>query len=157
MPLHRLAAQLPWLGIVLAVTLAAVGALAPPSSNCQRKCGDVDIQYPFGIGPDDSPDHCSLPGFNLSCRDDGRGALRPFHKDVEVLDISLQQGFARMRMDMSTYCYNTFTKEMGHRRWILDLRGTPYRFSETANLFTIVGCRTLAYIILEMRITWAGT
>ncbi|XP_039772498.1 wall-associated receptor kinase 2-like [Panicum virgatum] len=144
--LHRLAVQLPWLVIVLAATLAAVAALAPPSSNCQRKCGDVDILYPFGIGPHDSPDHCSLPGFNLSCKDVGRGALRPFHNDVEVLDISLQQGFARMRMDMSTYCYNTSTKKMGYRRWSLNLTGTPYRFSETANLFTVIGCRTLAYI-----------
>ncbi|PUZ46732.1 hypothetical protein GQ55_7G105600 [Panicum hallii var. hallii] len=145
MPLHRLAAQLPWLGIALAVTLSAVGALAPPSSNCQRKCGDVDIPYPFGIGPDDSPDHCSLPGFNLTCMDG-----RPYFIDVEVLGISLQQGFARMRMDMSPYCYNTSTKEMnGQYGWKLNLRGTPYRFSEAGNMFTVVGCRTLAYIADE--------
>ncbi|RCV33176.1 hypothetical protein SETIT_7G061600v2 [Setaria italica] len=47
---------------------------------------------------------------------------------------------------MSTYCYNTSTKEMDYLNWRLNLTGTPYRFSETANMFTVVGCRTLAYI-----------
>ncbi|RCV33174.1 hypothetical protein SETIT_7G061500v2 [Setaria italica] len=144
---HRLDALL-CLGVVLllAVILSSVEALPPPSNNCQRKCGEVDIPYPFGIGPYDSPDHCSLPGFNLSCTEVGHGSFRPFHKDVEVLNISLQQGLARIRMDMSTYCYNTSTKEMDYLNWRLNLTGTPYRFSETANMFTVVGCRTLAYI-----------
>ncbi|XP_044949343.1 wall-associated receptor kinase 3-like [Hordeum vulgare subsp. vulgare] len=30
---------------------------------CERTCGDVDIPYPFGIGPS----HCYRPGFNLTC------------------------------------------------------------------------------------------
>uniref|UniRef100_A0A453LN94 EGF-like domain-containing protein n=1 Tax=Aegilops tauschii subsp. strangulata TaxID=200361 RepID=A0A453LN94_AEGTS len=30
---------------------------------CQRKCGDVNVLYPFGIGPS----HCYRPGFNLTC------------------------------------------------------------------------------------------
>ncbi|VAI36024.1 unnamed protein product [Triticum turgidum subsp. durum] len=30
---------------------------------CGRKCGDVDVLYPFGIGPS----HCYRPGFNLTC------------------------------------------------------------------------------------------
>lgn len=30
---------------------------------CQTKCGDVDVPYPFGIGPP----HCYRPGFNLTC------------------------------------------------------------------------------------------
>ena len=67
----------------------------------------VDIPYPFGIGPDDSPDHCSLPGFNPSCRDDGRGALRPFHKDVKVLNISLQRGQPPRKFILSTKNINT--------------------------------------------------
>ncbi|RLM66613.1 hypothetical protein C2845_PM16G05360 [Panicum miliaceum] len=62
------------LGAALAAILPAVSALPPqPSSNCQRKCGQVDIPYPFGIGSDDSPDHFALPGFNLSCIDTGGG------------------------------------------------------------------------------------
>ncbi|VAI21181.1 unnamed protein product [Triticum turgidum subsp. durum] len=32
-------------------------------STCERTCGDVDIPYPFGIGPS----HCYRPGFNLTC------------------------------------------------------------------------------------------
>lgn len=157
MPLHRSSAapQL-WIGSVVVAVAASLSAVAVgeaalppprPSRNCQRQCGGVDIPYPFGIGPDDSPDHCSLPRFNLSCKDNGHGALRPFHNDVEVLGVLLQQGQARMRMHMSTYCYNTSTKKMDNRDWWwVNLTGTPYRFSNTGNLFTVVGCRTLAYI-----------
>jgi hypothetical protein len=150
MPLHRSSAapQL-WIGSVVVAVAASLSAVAVgeaalppprPSSNCQRQCGGVDIPYPFGIGPDDSPDHCSLPRFNLSCKDNGHGALRPFHHDVEVLGVLLQQGQARMRMHMSTYCYNTSTKKMDNRDWWwVNLTGTPYRFSNTGNLFTVVG------------------
>jgi hypothetical protein len=102
-------------------------ALPPqPRSNCQRKCGQVDIPYPFGIGSDDSPDHFALPGFNLCCIDPGGGDdYRPFFIGLEVLGIFLQQGHARMRMTMFSYCYNTTSKDMDHDEWYLDLTGTP--------------------------------
>lgn len=132
-----------------AAILPAVGALPPqPSSNCQRSCGNVSIPYPFGIGPDDSPDHCSLPGFNLSCTDDTTdGSWRPFYLGVEVSSISLQEAQARMRMDMSYSCYNASSGSMDKGNWwSLNLTDSPYRFSDTGNKFTVVGCGFLAYI-----------
>uniref|UniRef100_A0A0D9W3V9 Wall-associated receptor kinase domain-containing protein n=1 Tax=Leersia perrieri TaxID=77586 RepID=A0A0D9W3V9_9ORYZ len=35
---------------------------------------------------------------------------------------------------------------MEYNNWSLDLTGWPYRFSNTRNKFTVIGCRTLAYI-----------
>ncbi|KAL6652953.1 hypothetical protein ACP70R_011878 [Stipagrostis hirtigluma subsp. patula] len=151
MPLPRFAALF-WLGAALAATLPAAGALLPqPSSNCQRKCGEVDIPYPFGIGPGDSPDHCAMPLFNLSCKEDGPGASRLFHNDVEVLGIMLQHGQARMRMNMSYFCPNQSSPGTADNNtyWHLNLTGTPYRLSDTGNKFTVIGCQTLAYIADE--------
>lgn len=123
----RLAQALWLISSAIAAILPAVGSLQQPSS-CQRKCGEVDIPYPFGIGSADSPEHCARPGFSLSCNNS-----RVFLRDVEVLSISLEKSQARIRMDMSSDCCNTST-------------GTPYRFSDTGNLFTVIGCSTLAYI-----------
>ncbi|XP_037487798.1 wall-associated receptor kinase 2-like isoform X1 [Triticum dicoccoides] len=159
MPFHTLAAVpvvLLWLGAVLAARFPLFGAASPqPSSQCQRKCGSVDIPYPFGIvnSPDDDDGHCAMNGFSLTCNDSGiddGGRHRPFYDDVEVVGVSLQQGQARMLNDISYYCYNTTTREMdpsgSSYRW-LDFAGTPFRFSDTTNKFTVIGCQTLAYII----------
>ncbi|XP_037471257.1 wall-associated receptor kinase 5-like [Triticum dicoccoides] len=158
MPFHRLAA-VPVVLLCLAAELAAMfplfGAASPqPSSKCQRKCGSVDIPYPFGIvhSPDDDGDddgHCAMNGFGLTCNETGinGGRHRPFAAgNVEVVGVSLQQGQARMLNDISYYCYNTTTREMVRDEWSLDFAGTPYMFSDTTNKFTVIGCQTLAYI-----------
>ncbi|RCV33179.1 hypothetical protein SETIT_7G061900v2 [Setaria italica] len=133
--------QVLWLASALAAIHPVVGALPQPSSNCQRRYGQLEIHYPFGIGSGDSPDHCAMPGFYLNCSDS-----KTFLGNVEVLNISIQNSTARMRVTMASSCYNTSTKDMDYNARALNLTGTPYRLSDTANKFTVVGCRTLAYI-----------
>ncbi|KAM3317947.1 hypothetical protein ACQJBY_035588 [Aegilops geniculata] len=154
MPFHKLASVpiLLWLCVALAKSLPQAGATPPPhSSQCKRKCGRVDIPYPFGIV--DSPDdgHCAMhDGFALTCNKTGINGRRrrPFAGDVEVVHISLQQGQARMRVRTSSYCYNTTSRGMDEQSWSLTFKGTPYKFADT-NKFTVIGCETLAYIVGE--------
>ncbi|VAH55693.1 unnamed protein product [Triticum turgidum subsp. durum] len=150
MPSHRSAAAslLAAVWLCLGVALLGVGAAPPrPSSSCQRDCGGVDIPYPFGIvdSPGDSSSDCAMPGFGLTCHEtDVNGGRRtPFYYEVEVVDVSLQQGQARMQNHISSYCYNATTQGMDASEW--RLTGTPYRFADT-NKFTVIGCQTLAYI-----------
>ncbi|CAL5034768.1 unnamed protein product [Urochloa decumbens] len=145
MPSFVRVAPAQWLVVALATILPAIQALPPPSSNCQRFCGNIGIPYPFGIGQG-SPDHCALPGFYLSCNDTGNGVMRPFHTNVEVQSISLLQGRARMLNHISTACYNSTTQLMDYSDWHLRFHNTPYRFSDTSNKFTVIGCQSLAYI-----------
>jgi hypothetical protein len=133
--------------------LAVIGASPPqPSSICQRKCGSVDIPYPFGIwhGSSDNEisDHCAMPGFYLTCNHTAtnNGAYKPFLTNVEFLDISLQKGQAKMLNHISSACYNTTTKVMDYDDWYLNFTNTPYSFSDTSNKFTVIGCQALAYI-----------
>ncbi|KAG8063954.1 hypothetical protein GUJ93_ZPchr0004g39222 [Zizania palustris] len=51
-----------------------------------------------------------------------------------------------MRMDISSACYNESSRNMSYNSWSLDLSDTPYRYSNSGNRFTAIGCRTLAYI-----------
>ncbi|KAG8063930.1 hypothetical protein GUJ93_ZPchr0004g39719 [Zizania palustris] len=115
---------------------------AKTAAACERNCGGVEIPYPFGLDPD-----CSLPGFNLSCNTSGDG--KPYHNDVEVLSISVLQAQARMRMDISSACYNETSRGMISSGWSLNLRDTPYRYSNSGNRFTAIGCKTLAYIAVD--------
>ncbi|CAN6248216.1 unnamed protein product [Urochloa humidicola] len=134
-----------WLTVILALLLAVV-AVPQPSSSCQRKCGKVDIPYPFGIGH-----RCAMPGFDLRCDSNTSGGgpfvhFPPYSHHVDVVSISLRHGQARMLGHITTYCYNTSSHLMDYVDWwAMDFTTTPYRFSNS-NKFTVIGCHTLAYI-----------
>jgi hypothetical protein len=64
-----------WLFLLLSVLLLLAAPVATGTaesmeagSNSQLKCGDVDIRYPFGIGPG-----CFRPGFEIICDNNGSG------------------------------------------------------------------------------------
>uniref|UniRef100_I1PKC9 Protein kinase domain-containing protein n=1 Tax=Oryza glaberrima TaxID=4538 RepID=I1PKC9_ORYGL len=122
----------------MATCLAAVAA------SCQRKCGQIDIPYPFGIGGQPG---CAMTGFELSCNDTGNGVPTLLLRNMEVLDISLPLGQAQMKMDMSYDCHNTTRNDIDCVDMVdLNLKGSPFTFSDTANKFIVFGCRMLAYL-----------
>ncbi|KAG0538569.1 hypothetical protein BDA96_03G247800 [Sorghum bicolor] len=130
-----LAAGLVWLlsAAVVVPWLAAGESETIGGAECQTSCGGVDIPFPFGMGPH----HCMLaPDFRITCEDVGNGVRKaPFlanFTNVEVLN------------PISSYCYNATVQQWDE--WTWDLSSTPYTFSNTANKFTVVGCRALAYI-----------
>ncbi|XP_042450608.1 wall-associated receptor kinase 2-like [Zingiber officinale] len=138
-------------------------ASAVPDGRCLKKCGDMEIPYPFGIGAviaNCSGEDCFLNstetaigancslggGFNLTCNTMDGGLKKPFYYNVEVLNISLVMGQVRMLNHISSACYNSTYNNVTYRDWWLDMRDTPYRFSNLRNKFTAIGCDTLAYI-----------
>ena len=130
------------LGLLLLLAAQHAPVVAIPGPECQTKCGEVDIPYPFGIG-----DNCSLsPGFNTSCREVQHGIYKPFLGKYELLNISLANGTIRELNNISTYCYNPSSRLMKPKIWPHDARLSPYRFSDVHNKFTVIGCNTLTYI-----------
>ncbi|KAG0537854.1 hypothetical protein BDA96_03G184400 [Sorghum bicolor] len=143
------AGLLAWLlsAAVVVPWLAAGESETIGGAECQTSCGGVDIPFPFGMGPH----HCMLTqAFRITCADVGNGVRKaPFlanFSSVEVLNISLEQGEAQVLNPISSYCYNATSAVQQSDGWIRDLGNTPYAFSNTANKFTVVGCRALAYI-----------
>ena len=69
------------------------------------------------------------------------------NRDFELLNISLIYGTFRMMNDISAYCYNSSGGFRYSSTWWFDMSGTPFRFSDVHNKFTVIGCNTLAYIL----------
>jgi Wall-associated receptor kinase galacturonan-binding len=120
--------------------ISSLLAEAPSKQGCPKTCGDVEIPYPFGIGH-----NCALSkGFELNCT--CNGTCKPFVFNVEVLNIALPLGQARMKNYISWQCYNSTSKNISSSDTYFNFIGTPFRFSNTQNMFTAIGAETLAYI-----------
>ncbi|XP_020399226.1 wall-associated receptor kinase 3 isoform X1 [Zea mays] len=94
-------------------------ALALPGPGCLRYCGDVEIQYPFGVGHG-----CAMEGFELRCN---RSAVDG-HSFLTIFGIIPS------------------TKKIDCDIWGKDLSGTPFRYSGKSNMFTVIGINALAYM-----------
>jgi hypothetical protein len=129
-------------GLLLLLAAQPAPTTALPSPQCQKKCGNVEIQYPFGIGLE-----CSLaPYFNVSCRVQEDGISKPFiSDDLELLDTSLTRSTIRVLNNIATYCYNA-SGLLEANFWGFDASPTPYRFSDILNKFIVIGCNTIGFI-----------
>ncbi|KAF8684747.1 hypothetical protein HU200_044165 [Digitaria exilis] len=70
--------------------LVAPAPVALP--NCTSTCGDVQVPYPFGLGPP----RCSWPGLNLTCSSAAPPRLLLGDGTLEVADISLRNTTVRV-------------------------------------------------------------
>ncbi|KAG6469585.1 wall-associated receptor kinase 5-like [Zingiber officinale] len=168
--MHSATAALAMSLLLSQMLLLLAVAPAVPDGRCQTRCGDVEISYPFGIGAigtncswdgetedyicnsieTGSGANCFLGGgFNLTCNTMEGGLMKPFYYNVEVLNISLVMGQVRMLNHISSSCYNPNDGTVSESGWYSLNIGDPYRFSDLHNKFTVVGCDTLAYIIVR--------
>jgi len=113
------------------------GASSSPRHDCPNKCGDVNIEYPFGIGPG-----CALEeGFELHCNRSQDGQRNTTYlSNMPVANILLLQGQVRVMSYIASMCHNRSTTSF------LDLAGTPFTVSEKENMFTVVGVNTIGFM-----------
>lgn len=126
--------------LALQPLVAAASRRPPPSPLCPKKCGNVDIEYPFGIGP-----NCSLSdGFSLDCvRDTPQLRLGPVKQQqtVRVLGVDLLHGKIRTTNAIASQCLDARTGKLVNTSWEgLNAAALPYRFSDEDNRFFAVGC-----------------
>lgn len=116
-------------------------AVVLPDPSCPNKCGEVDIEFPFGVGAG-----CALAvEFELDCNKTENGSSNvTFYGNVPVLNISLQ-GQIQMNNSISSMCYNRSSGNITYNDWILQF--SKLKFAEELNIFTVIGVNTLAYMI----------
>lgn len=117
-----------------------------PSEKCLRRCGDIEIPYPFGVGSG-----CHLETgdwtFVLSCNRTDDGRYRVYNYQIEVLDMSVRRGQLRIYSVINPWCYNGTTRAMNNQsNWWYDMSITNFRINDAQNRFTVIGCNSLAYI-----------
>ncbi|KAG2604472.1 putative wall-associated receptor kinase-like 16 isoform X2 [Panicum virgatum] len=112
-----------------------------PGPNCLKRCGDVDISYPFGIGAG-----CAMEGFELSCSKTDAHSILKFSGEIPVQTILLSEGQVRIMKHISTMSYNPSSKEIDQDIWGRNLSATPFLYSGKSNMFTVIGVNTLAYM-----------
>ncbi|KAI9083733.1 hypothetical protein K1719_034322 [Acacia pycnantha] len=133
------------LTLLAAYTLAATVAVAA-RRDCNSKCGNLDISYPFGTKKGCFQD----PDFQIKClRDASSGRLVPYlatktNGDIEVLNISWNTSEIQVSMPPYRVCYDP--KEgynMGR-----DAFWVPPKFgiSNKKNKFNVVGCSSYAFL-----------
>ncbi|KAJ9705579.1 hypothetical protein PVL29_003579 [Vitis rotundifolia] len=133
-----------WLLQISLLLWLSIGAAAATQGkpDCPKRCGDVDIPYPFGIGSA----CCFDEWFEVTCNNSVHPP-KPFLKriNLEVLNVSLDHGTIRVNNPVLIY-QNCSGKPSNYRKsW----NGGPFSFSETYTRFTAVGCSALAYIMQD--------
>uniref|UniRef100_A0A0D3GKL6 Protein kinase domain-containing protein n=1 Tax=Oryza barthii TaxID=65489 RepID=A0A0D3GKL6_9ORYZ len=134
--------------LALQPLIAAASRRPPPPPLCPKKCGNVDIEYPFGIGP-----NCSLSDdFSLECVHDTPQLRLGTDRQqvVAVLDINLLHGKIRIANSISWQCKDENDPTgapLKNSSWTgLDVTELPYRFSYEDNQFVTVGCNVLVLL-----------
>ncbi|XP_060202159.1 putative wall-associated receptor kinase-like 16 [Lycium barbarum] len=110
---------------------------------CPKKCGNLTVPYPFGIGLGSG---CALnPNFKINCDTKTTGTPKPFIWNIPVYDISDAE--MRVSSTLNRRCYSsTGMLIRDDPAWMSLGTSSPYSFS-ILNRFTVVGCDEAAIIV----------
>ena len=120
--------------LLLLLIISAVRAASQSNSICERKCGNVEIPYPFGTSWG-----CYLDeSFHINCKNMS-GIPKPVlaYSDIEVLNISLEEGELLVSTPLTRSCFNNFSSQS---------ISSKFPISNTKNKFVAVGCEIIAYV-----------
>uniref|UniRef100_A0A0E0QWC0 Wall-associated receptor kinase galacturonan-binding domain-containing protein n=1 Tax=Oryza rufipogon TaxID=4529 RepID=A0A0E0QWC0_ORYRU len=140
-----------WLLASLLLLASAAGdesVVTGRPAGCQARCGDVDIPYPFGIGP-----NCSRgEGFEIACNTrNGSGDLVPTlaaaNGSIHVQSLSVEQlPEVKVMLPVAYKCYDAGDNVTRRFYGEVDLNNNGvYRISDSRNMFVVIGCNTLSY------------
>ncbi|CAL4985901.1 unnamed protein product [Urochloa decumbens] len=127
--------------------LLAAAAAGSRSFLCQRRCGGVNIPYPFGMG-DKS---CFRQGFEIECRNKGSAGDVPVlvaktNMTIRVLDLSVAPPEARVLLPVAWQCFDPAGNITGSYYGDVNFnQHGVYRISNTRNELYVLGCNTLVY------------
>ncbi|KAF5442549.1 hypothetical protein F2P56_035194 [Juglans regia] len=137
----RMLMKLTWVCVTLSgiiATAAAAPEIAKP--NCQDRCGDVEIPYPFGTTED-----CYLNDyFSIVCNESFSPPQTMIGNNMVVTNISVH-GQLDILMYLAHQCFPNSSGILPYEN-IPFLRVPAFTISHTQNKFVAVGCDTYAFL-----------
>ncbi|XP_054805084.1 wall-associated receptor kinase 2-like [Prosopis cineraria] len=122
--------------VLLVCTVAAAAA-----EDCNRRCGNVSIPYPFGISDDCYIDERFIINCTTTTSSSGQPIAHLRGGVIPVLNISVDPPELIVSANVTNQCYDSdFT---WNSNWI---SFEKFSISNPKNRFTVVGCDTDAYI-----------
>ncbi|CAL9069737.1 unnamed protein product [Musa banksii] len=131
MMIHKLPSLLLLLLLIIATAAMAFG------QNCTRRCGNIDVPYPFGIEPG-----CHLDGLDLICN---VTESKLYLGNIQVIGMDVPDGEITVYQPMSWDCNKSY--DNANASITMNFTGSPYTVSGTRNKFTAIGCNTIALFV----------
>jgi hypothetical protein len=137
-----MARALPWQIFAATLLIASIKSsrasrMAKPG--CRETCGNLTIPYPFGIGQG-----CFYSqGFDVSC-ENNRVFMENSSSQMEIYNISLVRGQARVTTLIASKCF--YSNSNNTDGWVSSGTADFFTISTKANILTVVGCNTLAFL-----------
>uniref|UniRef100_A0A0D9XHU8 Protein kinase domain-containing protein n=1 Tax=Leersia perrieri TaxID=77586 RepID=A0A0D9XHU8_9ORYZ len=130
----------------LLLMASAAESIGSRPADCQARCGDIDIPYPFGIGPNCYREE----GFEIACSKSGSAyvaTLAAANRAITVKNLSVQpHPVVKVMLPVAYKCYNSSDKVTEKFFGEVDLNNNNvYRISDSRNMFVVIGCNTLSY------------
>ncbi|KAJ9178487.1 hypothetical protein P3X46_010365 [Hevea brasiliensis] len=125
----------------------ALAAVILPG-DCRETCVNVKAPYPLGINDTSARivnPRCAMNDFfMLTCNSKYNPPALHFGS-IPVQNISVDEGTMSVNIDEVFDCYDEAGLTMNINRW-MELGDGPFRFSDTRNKLTAVGCDTLVFM-----------
>ncbi|XP_027338255.1 wall-associated receptor kinase-like 22 [Abrus precatorius] len=123
---------------VYALASAETPIIAQPG--CNSTCGDIEIPFPFGM----KDPKCYLDKwFEIECRFSSRG-LKPYLKSFNLEVESINEDVAEV--DIMNPIYHRNCQNNKAKPTVINLRESPFVYSQDRNKFLAVGCNNLAFL-----------
>ncbi|CAK7329232.1 unnamed protein product [Dovyalis caffra] len=140
--------QVSWLMMLFLswpITAATAGPDVKPG--CQEKCGNVSVPYPFGIGVS----KCAMnTHFFLNCTNNTEGHPELWlGRNILARNISVLEGTITVSIFTAFDYYNKIEEKTHSFSQSVSLGSGPFMFSDTRNIFTAIGCDTVAAVTNE--------
>ncbi|EXC29382.1 Wall-associated receptor kinase 2 [Morus notabilis] len=132
---------LPSICIAVAATNNSTSDVKSP--RCNGTCGKLKVPYPFGI---DDKDCAKDKEFLLTCNRSFSPPKLILGENIEVLDISVENGTMSVSIDSAYKCYNESSLTASFDQNITLGNKNPYTFSSSENKLIGLGCDTLAFM-----------
>ncbi|KAK3417067.1 hypothetical protein EUGRSUZ_H02824 [Eucalyptus grandis] len=131
-----------WLLPVAVAWWLRQGGAPTVAGECATKCGDVDVPYPFGLEL-----KCARSQeFFLNCTTEGNHTqlLLASGGNCPIRNISVEDATMVISVPEVYICYDPDGQVTEMSGTINLTRYPPYRFSDTRNKLTVLGCNTYA-------------